>query len=260
MAVFAAATVPQVFDLRIALVLLAIALVYYASARIPWAAVRRNWAFVLVFLSVLVTFNTLFAGGLVGELRSEELHVFFYLPILGTPISAEAISYGATQMVRYLSFTAIGFPIAYAVAPGDLGASLARLHVPDKFAVGVDLTFRFIPSLAADLQTTIDAQRVRGYEWEKGGRGPIGRLRRMGPIVVPLTLNAIVNAEDTIDAMDLRAFGTGRRSWLRQLVLDRADMLLLGAAIAVFVAVTILNVMGYTRLWTVPFLVDLATR
>jgi energy-coupling factor transport system permease protein len=259
MAVFAAATVPQVFDLRIALVLLALGLLYYATARIPWRAVRGSWTFVLVFLSVLVTFNTLFAGGLVGGLRREDLHVLFTLPFLGTPISAEAVSFGATQMVRYLSFTAVGFPIAYAVAPGDLGASLARLRIPDKFAFGVDLTFRFIPSLAADLSTTIDAQRVRGYEWDRGARNPVARLRRMGPIVLPLTLNALVNAEDTIDAMDLRAFGTGRRTWLRHLALDRSDLALLGIATAIFATITLLNVMGYTGLWTIPFLLD-ATR
>jgi energy-coupling factor transport system permease protein len=258
MAVFAAATVPQVLDVRIALVLLAIALAYYRTAAIPWRAVRGSWGFVLVFLSVLVVFNTIIAGGETTNIPPSQLHVLFRLPLLGTPISAEAVSYGATQMVRYLSFTAVGFPIAYAVAPGDIGASLARLRIPDKFAVGVDLTFRFIPSLAGDLHTTADAQRVRGYDWDRGGRGPIARLRRMGPIVVPLTLNAIVNAEDTIDAMDLRAFGTGKRTWLRKLSFDASDKLLLAAAASIFVAITALNLLGYTRLWVIPFLIDLA--
>ena len=258
MAVFAAATVPQVLDLRIATLLFAIALLYYRTAQIPWRAVRGSWGFVLVFLSALVVFNTIIAGGETTNIPPDQLHILFSLPVINTPISAEAVSYGATQMVRFLSFTAVGFPIAYAVAPGDIGAALARLRIPDKFAVGVDLTFRFIPSLASDLQTTIDAQRVRGYEWEKGGRGVVGRLRRFGPIVVPLTLNAIVNAEDTIDAMDLRAFGTGKRTWLRDLRLDRADLFLLGFAAAVFVTITALNVLGYTKLWVIPQLVELA--
>jgi energy-coupling factor transport system permease protein len=258
MAVFAGATVPQVFDLRIALVLFALGFAYYLTARIPWRAVRGSWLFVLLFLSTLVVFNTILTGGEVGSLTSADLHVFFRLPLLGTPISAEAISYGAMQMVRYLTFTAVGFPIAYAIAPGDLGVALARLGIPYKFAFGVDLTFRFIPSLATDLQTTIDAQRVRGYDWERAGRSPIGRVRRMGPIVVPLTLNAIVNAEDTIDAMDLRAFGTTRRSWLRHLALDHTDRLLLILGGLIFLAITTLDVMGYTRFWAIPFLVELA--
>ena len=259
-AVLTAATVPQVFDLRIALVLFAIAQVYYRAAAIPFEAVRAQWTFVIVFLSIIVLVNTILTGGEVGTLTQGDLHVLFYLPILGTPISAEALAYGATQMVRYLTFTSVGFPIAYAIAPSDLGPAFARLRIPDKFAFGVDLTFRFIPSLADDLQTTLDAQRVRGYDPEKAGRGPVGRLRRLVPVFVPLTINAIVNAEDTIDAMDLRAFGTGRRTWLRELVYDHRDKLVLVAAVAILVVITALNFAGLTKLWTPQFLIDLASR
>ena len=257
-AILAAATVPQVFDLRIALILLVIAQLYYRAARIPFAAVKAQWAFVLVFLTILVLFNTIITHGEIANLDSEDLHVLFNLPLLGTPISAEALAYGPTQMARYLTFTSVGFPIAFAVAPSDLGPAFARLGVPHKFAFGVDLTFRFIPSLADDLQTTVDAQRVRGYDPDKLGRGPVGRLRRLSPVIVPLTINAIVNAEDTIDAMDLRAFGTGKRTWLRELIYDQADKLVLAGAIAIFVTITILNIAGYTRLWTPQFLLDLA--
>jgi len=213
-----------------------------------------------VFLSILVLFNTIITGGEVGSLTHGDLHVLFTIPIIGTPVSAEAVAYGATQMVRFLTFTSVGFPIAYCVAPNDLGPAFARLRVPSKFAFGVDLTFRFIPSLADDLQTTVDAQRVRGYDPDKLGRGPVGRLRRLGPVVVPLTINAIVNAEDTIDAMDLRAFGTGPRTWLRELVYERPDKLILLASVSILAIIIALNVAGYTDLWTPQFLIDLANR
>jgi energy-coupling factor transport system permease protein len=259
-AILTAITVPQVWDLRIALVLLVIAQVYYRAAKIPFAAVRSQWLFAGFFLTILVLFNTILTSGEVGDLTEGDLHVLFTLPILGTPVSAEAVAYGATQMTRFLTFTSVGFPLAYCIAPNDLGPAFARLRVPDKFAFGVDLTFRFIPSLADDLQTTVDAQRVRGYDPARMGRGPAGAMRRLGPVVVPLTINAIVNAEDTIDAMDLRAFGTGRRTWLRELVYDHLDRLVLLASIGILVVITILNFAGYTDLWTPQFLIDLANR
>ena len=257
-AVLAAIAVPQVFDLRIALVLLVIAQLYYRAARIPFATVRAQWAFVFIFLTIIVLVNTVITGGEVGTLVLGDLHILFHLPLLNTPISAEAVAYGATQMVRYLTFASVGFPIAFAVAPADLGPAFARLRVPYKFAFGIDLTFRFIPSLADDLQTTIDAQRVRGYDPDRKGRGPIGRLRRLTPVVVPLTINAIVNAEDTIDAMDLRAFGTGKRTWLRELIYDQSDKLILAGTVGILLIITALNLAGYTRLWTPGFLIDLA--
>ena len=74
----------------------------------------------------------------------------------------------------------------------------------------IDLTIRFIPTLAAEFAETIDAQRVRGYDPTARKGGPISRLRRMAPIFVPVTVGSIAGAEDTIDAMDLRAFGVGQ--------------------------------------------------
>lgn len=256
--VLAAATVIQLWDIRIVAVLFALAVVYYRTARIPFHQVRRQWAFAIVFVSILVLVNTILTGGEIGDYDRSNLHPLFYLPLLGTPISAESLSYGATQLLRFMTFITVGFPVAYAIAPSDLGPALARLRIPEKFAFGVDLTYRFIPSLAADLRETIDAQRVRGYEWDAGPGGPIARIRRTIPLIVPLTMNAIVGAEDTIDAMDLRGFGTGRRSWLRELTYDRDDRLVIGFALAILVVITVASFAGLTKLWVFPPLLALA--
>ncbi|HEU5326083.1 MAG TPA: energy-coupling factor transporter transmembrane component T [Candidatus Limnocylindria bacterium] len=251
-------TVIQVWDLRILAVLAAIAAIYYRSARIPFRAVRIQWFYVLFFITFVVVVNTLLTGGELRGYTEDELHVFFRLPLLGTPISAESVTYAIAQYARFLSMAAFGLPIAYAIAPGDIGPAFARLGVPYKFAYGMELTFRFIPSLGADMQTTIDAQRLRGYEWEKRGRTPIGKLTRTVPLITPVTINAIVGAEDTIDAMDLRGFGTQRRTWLRELAFDRTDRLVLLAFVALLGVVTVLSFSGQTQLWVPPVLVDLA--
>lgn len=248
----------QVWDLRILVPMATMAYLYYRSAGIPFRAVRVQWAYVIFFVSFIVIVNTLLTGGELRGIGAEDLHVYFRIPLLGTPISAESITYAIAQYVRFLSMAAIGFPIAFAVAPGDIGPAFARLGLPYKFAYGLELTFRFVPSLAAELQTTIDAQRVRGYEWEARGRSPIGRLRRTIPLVTPLTINAIVGAEDTIDAMDLRGFGSGPRTWLRQLAFDRADWLVLASFVALLVTVTVMSFAGLTRLWVLPPLIELA--
>lgn len=245
----------QVWDLRILLPMAAIAAVYYRSAGIPWRSVRANWAYVAFFISFIVIVNTLLTGGELRGFVASSLHIYFRLPLLNTPISAEMLCYAAAQLLRFGSMAAMGFPIAFAVAPGDIGPTFARLRVPYKFAYGLDLTFRFVPSMAADMQTTMDAQRIRGYEWDRTPGGPIGRMRRLGPLLVPVTINAIVGAEDTIDAMDLRAFGTGRRTWLRELRYGPVDWAVLAGFVALLVIVTILSFTGHTRLWVPGFLI-----
>ena len=112
----------------------------------------------------------------------------------------------------------------------------------------------------ADFQTTVDAQRIRGYDWAAGAKGFAGKVRKSGPVVVPAVVNAIAGAEDTIDAMDLRAFGTGRRSWLRNLVFDRDDKLVLLFFGGLLALVTLSGLIHPAELWTPQFLIDLATR
>jgi energy-coupling factor transport system permease protein len=247
----------QVWDIRLMLGLAAIAFLWYRSARIPFHEVRSQWLFLVFFVTLLVVGNGIIASGRVQRLpEGAEVHVYGYLPVLGTPISAESIMFGITQFVRYIAMAAMGFPLAFAIAPGDFGVTFARLGVPYRFAYALDLTWRFIPSLGADLHTTIDAQRVRGLEIESGRGGFLTRFRRQVPIVVPTVINAIAGAEDTIDAMDLRSFGTGKRTWLRHLQYDLTDRLVLVGWVTLLVVATIA---GFTTssslLWIPPFMI-----
>jgi len=248
-------TVVQAWDFRLVLPLAVIALVYYRAASIPFEAVKRNWIFAVTFFTLLVILNSIITGDRVRDMGITEIHTYFKIPILGTPVSAESLSYAASQWVRYLAMVTVGFPIAFCIAPADLGTAFARLGIPEKFAFGLDLTFRFIPSLAVDYRETIDAQRVRGYEPSRRG-GPVSRLKGMIPILTPLTISAISGAEDTIDAMDLRGFGTGKRTWLRELRFDRTDYLTLAFFVTLFAFVTIAGyTLGTSTLWVPPFMI-----
>ena len=251
-------TVLQVWDGRIVFGLLVLSVVYYRSAGIPWRQIRRNWAIVLLFVSFIVTVNIVVAGGELRSIPADRLHVYFHIPVVGTPFSAESLSLAITLLMRYLAMATIGFPVAFAIAPSDFGIAFRRLGVPEKFAFGIDLTFRFLPSLANDFQTTVDAQRIRGYDWSTGARGFLGKIRRSGPVVVPTVVNAIAGAEDTIDAMDLRGFGTGKRTWVRHLAFDRTDRLTLLFFGALLAVVTVTGFIHESELWTPQFLVDLA--
>lgn len=256
--VFFIFTVLQVWDARLVLALVVLSVVYYRTGNIPWSQIRRNWTVVFAFIGTLVVVNAIIAGGATATVPLEKAHVLFYLPVLGTPMSAESISLAVTLFLRYLAMATIGFPVAFAVAPNDFGVAFHRLGVPEKFAFGLDLTFRFLPSLAADFQTTVDAQRIRGYDWSAGAKGLLGKVRRSGPVVVPTVVNAIAGAEDTIDAMDLRAFGTGKRSWLRKLAYDRQDKLVLLFFGGLLALVTISGFMNPSEPWVPQFLMDLA--
>ena len=245
----------QLRDVRQLAVVLVLSLGYYAAAGIPWRSVRLQWTYLVVVIGVFALFNALITGGQSGSFLGGATHVLLTIPPFGAELTAEGISLGASQLVRYMAFAAVGFPVAYAVAPGDLGVALRRLGIGDRIAIMVDLTIRFIPTLAADVGETIDAQRVRGYDPTARKGGLFTRVRRAAPILVPVTVGSIAGAEDTIDAMDLRGFGVQRRTWLRQLHYGRADLVLLGLFVAFVAVATFVNFSGRSPHYLLPFLV-----
>ncbi len=246
----------QVWDVRLMIGLLVLALAWYRSAHIPFRAVRRQWLFALSFVSLIVFFNLILASGRVQRLPEGAVeHVYGNLPVLGTPVSDASVTYAITQWLRFIGMIAIGLPLAFAIDPAAFGATFARLGVPYRFAFAIDLTWRFIPSFAADFRTTLDAQRVRGLDLAPVGRSPVARLRAQIPLVVPTVVNAIAGAEDTIDAMDLRAFGTGKRTWLHELRFDRTDRIALVAFATLLVGATIAAwTTSSAQLWVPPFM------
>lgn len=244
----------QLRDARLLVATLAVALAYYALGRIPFRAVRGQWIYLATVICVIAGLNTVITGGRAGGFAADETHVLFTLP-LGIPITAEAISLSVSQILRFLAFVAVSMPIAYCIAPGDLGVALRRLGLGDRLAFALDMTVRFIPTVSSEFTETIDAQRIRGYDPAAGGRNPVRRIRGLAPVLVPVTVGAIANAEDTIDAMDLRAFGTARRTWRRTLSYDTADLLLVGAAVALAIGATALNLTGNSDHYLLPFLV-----
>ena len=245
----------QLREARQLAVLLVVTIGYYSLARIPWASVRAPWTYLLGVIGVFALFNALITGGQAGSFSGGPTHVLATIPPFGAELTAEGISLACSQVLRYAAFAAVGFPVAYALAPGDLGVALRRLGIGDRIAVMVELTVRFIPTLAAEFSETIDAQRVRGYDPTARKGGPITRLRRMAPIFVPVTVGSIAGAEDTIDAMDLRGFGVGRRTWSRQLRFGLADWLVVAAVVLFVLFATYLNFSGQSPHYLLPFLV-----
>jgi len=246
---------PQIRDSRHLALILAAAVGYYFLAGIPWRAVRRQWLLLVVVIGAVATINALITGGQSGGFADAETHVLLTLPPFGTEVSAEGISLIVTQVLRFGAIAAVGFPVAYAIAPGDLGPALRQIGLGDRMPVMVDLTVRFIPTLSTEFGETIDAQRVRGFDPLRAGGSPMTRLRRLAPLFVPVTVGSLTGAEDTIDAMDLRAFGVGKRTWYRRLQMDPASKLVVAGFIAFLAMATWLNVTGQSGHYLLPFLV-----
>jgi energy-coupling factor transport system permease protein len=104
----------------------------------------------------------------------------------------------------------------------------------------------------------MDAQKARGYELEKLQGGLIAQVRKLAPLIIPVTIHAIAGSEDIIDAMDLRAFGTGPRTWLVELKYERKDRALIAFGVLILVTSLVLSLFGFGQFWVPDILLSAA--
>lgn len=250
----------QVWDLRLLIGFLSIAVAQYVATRLTWRETRAFWFIMGSFVTFVTVFTFLTGQGGVGVFR--DTHIIWQggWGWLHLTASSERIAYGVSQFTRLISMALLVGVFPYTIHPARYGATFKGLGLSDTFAVATDLAFRFVPSLGHDFATTLDAQKARGYELEQAG-GVVRALRNLAPLIVPVTIGAILKGEELIDAMDMRAFNTGRRTWYHQLVYHTPDYALLLIGIGTLISVTLLHIFlpGFGDLWIPHWLLALGT-
>ena len=252
------------WDARYLLPFVGVALLALFTSGVTWHEIRRAFLFIITFV-VFFTFLTFLTGRGGQELYGQE-HLIreFAAPftLLGwrptLDVTVERSVFALSQFLRVFSIAVMSLLIPYSLNPALYGVTFKGIGLPDKFAYAMDLTMRFIPTFGRDFQQTMDAQRARGYELEKIKGGLIEQVRKLGPILVPVTIHAIMGSEDIIDAMDLRAFGTGPRTWLVKLTYRRHDRLLIAFGVILLIVSVVLCSAQPGKLWVPDALVHWA--
>jgi energy-coupling factor transport system permease protein len=240
-------TIPEIWDFRIILPLFLVSLTLYLLARIEWKDVRRVWIFISIFLTLIIGLNALLSGrGGPSSVTSISSPVLFYVPILNlfgwdVPITVSKVWFAMNQMMRMLTMAILAIPIPYTVDPNIYGTAFKRMGASDNVSFTMDLAFRFLPTFARDFIITMDAQRARGYEMDKLKGGLVAKIQRLAPLIIPVVMQSTVTGEEVIDAMDLRAFGTAKRTWIKTLTYARWDYIIIGLGAAIFITCCVLK-------------------
>jgi len=252
------------WDVRYLLPFFAIAAFVLLTSGVKWIEIRRAFLFIVGFVIFFAFFTFLTGRGgqevygpehMLRQLKAP-FDIFGWTPTLS--ITMERVLFGISQFVRVSSIAFMTILIPYSLDPSMYGVTFKGLGMPDKFAYAMDLTMRFIPTFSRDFQLTMDAQRARGYELDKISGGIISQVRKLGPIFVPVTIHAIISSEDIIDAMDLRAFGVGPRTWLDVLERTTRDRILIGVGVTMLLISIFLSMFGMGKFWVPEALLRLA--
>ena len=211
-AVFIAAIIfTQIIPLAF-LFFLQIPFVLLARVQKQWLRSLRGAAFLAAFIFIINVATTYFTAGYI--------------------LTAVNVETAASMTLRFVVLVESFSVFFLTTSPDHLGLALEQTRVPYEFAFAFTTAVRFVPVLAEEAQTIMDAQKARGLELEKGGL--LKRIRNYVPVLIPLIVSAIRRSLELAEAMESRAWGaTKKRTNLYLLKLHRGDFVLLAIAVCV---------------------------
>jgi energy-coupling factor transport system permease protein len=199
----------------IALFLLQIPFVLLARVQKQWLRSLRGATFLAAFIFIVNIATKFFAAGYV--------------------LTAIDIEFSAAMTLRFVVLVESFSVFFLTTSPDHLGLALEQTHVPYEFSFAFTTAVRFVPVLAEEAQTIMDAQKARGLELEKGNL--LKRIRNYVPVLIPLIVSAIRRSLELAEAMESRAWGaTKKRTNLYELKLHKGDIALLALTVCILVA------------------------
>lgn len=214
-AVFVAAIIFGELLPLIALLLMQIPFVLLAGVQREWLRSLRGAA----FLAAIIFFT----------------NFLFSFVSAGYVVLATNVEWAAAMTLRFVVLVESFSVFFLTTSPDHLGLALELTRVPYEFAFAFTTAVRFVPVLAEEAQTIMDAQKARGLELEKGNF--MKRIRNYIPVLIPLIVSAIRRSLELAEAMESRAWGaTKKRTNLYALRLHRGDVALLAITIGVLAA------------------------
>jgi energy-coupling factor transport system permease protein len=206
----------------IVLFLMPIPFVLLAGVSKEWLRSLRGAAFLAAFIFLVNVATKFFSQG--------------YM------LAATDVEFAVAMTLRFVVLVESFSVFFLTTSPDHLGLALEQTHVPYEFAFAFTTAVRFVPVLAEEAQTIMDAQKARGLELEKGGF--LKRIRNYVPVLIPLIVSAIRRSLELAEAMESRAWGaTKKRTNLYALKFHRGDFVLLA------ITVGVLAVAIYVRLY-----------
>ena len=225
-----------------------------------WAGNYFSYAFVLAVLALCIALSRIGPGALFRGLRPLVMIIIFtgILNLLytgGTPlwsfwiftITREGLRTALFNVLRILMLVSSTFLLTYTTAPIALTdgmelllGGLRKIKVPvHELAMMMSIALSIIPSLVAETDKIMSAQKSRGASFDTGRLAE--RAKALLPILVPLFLSAFRRADELAIAMESRCYHGGEgRTRMKILAYKTSDVVaLLGGFVVLIVVVTL---------------------
>ncbi len=196
--------------------------------------------FYIFLLLIMGFFSGIQVQSLMGNM---ELTPILILPknwwlIGGGTMTLEGLLYGLNIVFKTLTMILV-IPLGiFTTNVNQITVSLVQIRVPYKILFIFTSTLRFVPFLLEEVQSILDAQRLRGLNLQKMNWFKRGKI--YAAIGVPLILNAMAKSQKLEIVLQSKAFsGSSNRTYLHETFLtytDYAIMVIFGVFLVLAIA------------------------
>lgn len=183
---------------------------------------------ILIFLSVLLILLTI--------LTMKDGDFLFNLIPLGKgyiSVTTGAIIFAVTMSLRFVVLISSFQMLVISTKPSELVNALYILRVPSDYALMFLIAIRFIPTLQREGARINEAQLSRGYN---PGGGLIGKIKQVGPVMLPLMLNSLSKADTLGLTIDMRGYRKAAEN-KRKIKYKALDLVMISITIAILVTI-----------------------
>lgn len=141
--------------------------------------------------------------------------LFFYRQ--GTPlihlrfihISRASLTFGFGRGIKLAELLAASVLFLSTTRVEEFTVGLSKLGVSYRVGFAISLSFRLAPLFIDSALTVVDAQKLRGYDFDSGNA--LRRVRRYVTVIVPVFMAALRRANNMAMALEARGFGLRNR-------------------------------------------------
>jgi len=154
---------------------------------------RLRWLFIMVIIFTTLAWMIFYRRG----------PALVDLKIIHLSRASLLFGFGRGLKLAELLATSVLFLSTTKIEEFTLG--LSTLGVPYRAGFAISLAFRLAPLFMDSAVTVYQAQSLRGYDFNRGG--PLERIRRYVPVIIPVFMGALRKANATAMALEARGFG-----------------------------------------------------
>ncbi len=172
---------------------------------------RRIWILLILLMIFCTILWPIFLKGSTLLWKWGTIHIY-----------KESLLYSIAMGLRLDTMLICGLVFLSCTKIEEFATGLSKLGIPFNVCFALSLAFRLVPTFMATTGTVIQAQKSRGLDLESGWI--LKRIKKHVPLLIPIFIYAIRNADMMAMALESKSFGLRRdRTYYQEFKIGPAD-------------------------------------